>query len=190
MNRAEFSKAEFEVLKDEIKNSKEKMFKLAVGSIVGIPTAYSIAEKTNIGPLIYSLPFLICTVTLVYLSESLAVMRAGRYIRLYIEPDIVDAGDRSIKGWEDWLEKRHSPSDEPHRRSVDRLLALFFYIMFIFYYVVSAILAVQRAIPIYPPVAVAIGVAIYISIGIFFIGFLIYMFKRSVGTGWPPKDNE
>jgi hypothetical protein len=179
MNRAEFSKAEYELLKDEIKHSKEKMFKLAVGSIVGIPTAYSVAEKTNVGPLIYSLPFLICTVTLVYLSESLAVMRAGRYIRQYIEPEVVDDDNRAVKGWEHWLEERPFPSNEPHRRLVDRLLALFFYIMFIFYYVVSSILAVQRAIPIYSPVTVAIGVAVYVSIGIFFIGFLIYMFNRS-----------
>jgi hypothetical protein len=139
MNSSDFLKCEFEVLRKEIEQSKDRIFKLAIGGIIGIPSGYSIAEQAKLDILSYSLPLLICIIVLLCLSESFAVMRAGRYIRDEIEPNIVDTAERKPEGWEAWLEKH------TYRRYVDRFLMSFFYLLFVFYYVASATLAVKIA---------------------------------------------
>jgi|ERR1700730_4829276 len=188
MTRSEFLKSEYETLREEIKTSKNHMFTLAVGALVGIPTAYSFAEKTvaekpdtHVG-LVFSLPLLICVIMLLYLSETFAVMRAGRYIRLHIEPKIVDANDPPFKGWEHWLEEFPRPLTKPSRRLVDQFLTFFFYIMFVFYYVMSATLATNSAYTQFHAVGLAVSLAVYISVGILFVAFLLYSFKQTVGA--------
>jgi hypothetical protein len=176
MNRSEFLKCEFETLRKEIEQSKERLFKLAIGGIVGIPSAYSIAEKVNLEILIYSLPLLICTIVLLYLSETFAVMRAAGYIREVIEPNIVEAA--GLKGWEEWLEE----SGQAKRRLVDRFLTSFFYLLFVFYYVASAALAITTASTKHGTVGLASSLAILISIGILFVTFLIMNFYRATST--------
>ena len=188
MTRSEFLKSEYETLREEIKTSKNRMFTLAVGALVGIPSAYSfaektVAEKTDTHGLVFSLPLLICVITLLYLAETFTVMRAGRYIRLHIEPKIVDSTDPPFKGWEHWLEEYPRPLTKPSRRLVDRFVTSFFYVMFVFYYVVSATLAVNYAATHqFPTVALAAILSVYISVGILFVAFLLYSFKQTVGT--------
>jgi hypothetical protein len=169
------------MLRKEIESSKERMFKLAVGGIIGLPSAYSIIAKSEMEVLIYSLPLLICTILLLCLSESFAVMRAGRYIRDRIEPHIVDARE-GIKGWEEWLEERPRARPGGHRRLVDHFLTYFFYILFAFYYVASVVLAVTAASK-YEAIGVAASLATYISVGILFVAFLVVSFNRAVSTG-------
>jgi hypothetical protein len=181
MNRADFAKCELEMLRREIEQSKDRMFKLAIGGIIGLPSAYSIAEKIQLDVLIYSLPLLICTILLLCLSESFAVMRAGRYIREKIEPNIIDALEGS-KGWEQWLEERPRPAAKGHRRMVDHFLAYFFYLLFAFYYVASVVLAIKTAFRQWGPVGLAVSLAVFISVGILFLAFLISSFKRSTST--------
>jgi hypothetical protein len=187
MTRSEFLKSEYETLREEIKTSKSRMFTLAVGALVGIPSAYSFAEKTvaekpDTHGLVFSLPLLICVIMLLYLSETFAVMRAGRYIRLHIEPKIVDANEPPFKGWEHWLEEYPRPLTKPGRRLVDRFLTFFFYIMFVFYYVMSATLAANSALTQFHAVGLAVSLAVYISVGIFFVAFLVISFRQTVGT--------
>ncbi len=187
MTRPEFLKSEYETLREEIKISKGRMFTLAVGALVGIPTAYSFAEKTvaekpDTHGLVFSLPLLICIIMLLYLSETFAVMRAGRYIRLHIEPKIVDATKPPFKGWEHWLEEYPRPFDRPSRRLVDRFLTSFFYLMFVFYYVMAATLAARSALTQFHAVGLAVSLSVYISVGILFVAFLLYSFKQTVRT--------
>jgi hypothetical protein len=189
MTRSEFLKSEYETLREEIKTSKNRMFTLAVGALVGIPSAYSFAEKTvaekiDTHGLVFSLPLLICVITLLYLAETFTVMRAGRYIRLHIEPKIVDSTDPDFKGWEHWLEEYPRPLTKPSRRLVDRFVTSFFYVMFVFYYVVSATLAVNYAtMRQFSNVALDAILSVYISVGILFVSFLLYSFTQTVGTG-------
>lgn len=198
MTRPEFLKSEYETLRDEIKTSRGRMFTLAVGALVGIPTAYSFAEKTveektDTHGLVFSLPLLICVIMLLYLSESFAAMRAGRYIRLEIEPKIVDVTEPPLKGWEHWLEEYPRPFDKPSRRLVERFVTSFFYILFLFYYVVAATLAVNyAATQQFSSVGLAAILSVYVSVAILFVIFLLYSFKQLTGTGeeFFPKRSE
>jgi hypothetical protein len=119
---------------------------------------------------------------LLYLSESLAAIRAGRYIKLHIEPKIVDATEPPLKGWEHWLEEFPRPFDKPSRRLADRFVASFFYVLFVFYYVMSATLATNRALMQFHAVGLAVSLSVYVSVGILFVGFLLYSLKQTVGT--------
>lgn len=169
------------MLRREIEQGKERMFKLAIGGIIALPSAYSIAETIKVSVLIYSLPLLICTILLLCMSESFAVMRAGRYIREKVEPNIVDTGD-APKGWEQWLEEHPRPTGRTHRRLVDHFLTYFFYILFAFYYVASARLAVITASDKCGMVGLAVSVGTFLSVGILFAAFLCSSFRRSTST--------
>ena len=81
MDKFEFVKMEYLTLKEEIKETKNRIFKLAGLGVVGMPAAYFIAKTHKIEALILSLPVLICTLLLLFLSESRALMRCGAYIK-------------------------------------------------------------------------------------------------------------
>jgi hypothetical protein len=181
MTRPDFLKCEFEMLRREIEQSKDRMFKLAIGGIIGLPSAYSIAERIQVEVLIYSLPLLICTILLLCMSESFAVMRAGRYIREQIEPKMSHTEEKP-KGWEEWLEERPRHAGRTRRRLVDHFLTYFFYLLFAFYYVASVVLAVNTAFKRWAAVGLAVSLATFIPVGILFAFFLCSSFKRSTST--------
>jgi hypothetical protein len=139
MDGVEFLLSEYATLREEIKETKARMFKLAVLGIIGVPSAGSIARDYKLEEIILSLPFLICAFVLLYLSENLALMRCGKYIKEVIEPKIRD--EQNLVGWEHWLED--TAQDKYDRRRVDKYVAYFFYIIFGTYYILTAVLAVQ-----------------------------------------------
>jgi hypothetical protein len=188
MRRSDFATLEYPALRKEIEETKARLFKLAGFGIVGLPGAYSVAKIYEIGVLTLSLPILICTIVLLYVSESHALMRCGRYVRHVVESQIVGQDDkpilgedgRPIGGWEWWLEQK--VSNEPDRRLVDKLLAVFFYLLFFFYYVASVALSAQLANRLWGVLGLAIALGTYIGVGILFIVVLILGFRRSVST--------
>jgi hypothetical protein len=178
--KEDFLKAEYGTLRQEVKETKGRIFKLAGLGIVGMPSAYYLANTYHVDVLILSLPLLICTVVLLYLSESKALMRCGKYIRTVIEPEIRGEAAKSPLGWEHWLEEMgHGEQD---RRIVDKLLTLFFYILWIFYYIASVGLAVQLATAKYQDVGRATVLGTYVGIGIIFVAVLVYSFRQSTST--------
>lgn len=180
MNRSEFLKLEYETLREEIKETKSRLFKLAGLGVVGMPSAYSLAQVYKIDVLILSLPILICTLVLLYLSESGALMRCGRYIRVRIEAEITNGAGRGVNGWEHWLEER--AKGEPNRRRVDQFLAVFFYLVFVFYYVASVSLAAGMAKVSYGDVGFAVALGAYVALGILSLYFLFSGFRRITTT--------
>ena len=106
MEKSEFLRYEYLTLREEIKETKARIFKLAGIGIVGMPSAYFFAKAYQLEVLVMSLPILICTVVLLYLSESRALMRCGQYIRTKIEPAIIDTHGICGTGWECWLEEK------------------------------------------------------------------------------------
>ena len=104
-------------------------------------SAYFLAQSQKVEVLILSLPILICTVLLLYLAESRSLMRCGSYIKDQIEASVSAQVD-GFTGWEMWLQKK-SAGKEIERRSVDRIVAVFFYLLFIFYYLASVALAAR-----------------------------------------------
>jgi hypothetical protein len=172
MNKDDFLKMEYCSLREEIKETKSRIFKLAGLAIIGTPSAYFLAKALQMELLILALPGFICVVLLFYLSESHALMRCGLYIRTNIESEI------NNQGWENWLEQRGTKND---RRLVDKLTYMFFNFLFIIYYIAAVFEANKIA-------SNTLGInAIYLSGGyagllIVFIAIMVKFWPTSTST--------
>lgn len=190
MDKSKFLEAQYVSIREEIRETKARIFRLAGYGLVGIPSAYLFAEKYQIQIITYSLPILICTLVLIFMSESRALMRAGRYIRCCIEPVFYPPANSKAKdiaceysidiGWENWLEEQQS--GEPGRRLVDKLLAGFFYTLFFIYYIASVFMASSVARSEYGTLGMSIALGFYIGIGTIFCAILFWNFRHSTST--------
>ncbi len=142
------------------KETKSRIFQLTVIGITGIPTSYFLVSSVKEKVLTASLPILIITFLLLFLAESRALMRCGKYIKNHIET-IITQKNKEIVGWENWLEGKEAPkidsvdvknkqelvehangikrlvSEMKGRRSVDKIVSALFYTIFIIYYACS-----------------------------------------------------
>lgn len=143
MTRDEFLKLEFETLLEEIKEAKTRSFQIVGISLVAVPTAHFLADTYKIDTLVLMLPFLVMVAGLLYLSENHAIMRCGRYIKLFIEPHVPD-----VTGWD------------------------CFYLIFFVYFVGSVFLAGNFARTKYGVGAAIALVGSYVVLGVLFAGFL------------------
>lgn len=132
MNDSEFLKHQFITLREEIRESKARSFKLVVLGSVFIPLAGYAADRLELFFASASLPFVIVLIILSFISEQNAIIRAGRYIKEHVEPRIAGA-----TGWEKWLESNHK------LRSVDRYFFGSFMVMFFIYYAIGSAAAIQ-----------------------------------------------
>lgn len=187
MQREEFLKCEYQSLRDEITETKARIFRLAGFGLVGMPAAYYLAQTYQIEVLVLSLPVLICTLVLLYFAESRALMRCGSYIRNNIEP-LVFGREKNRGGWESWLAQ--NPHGEADRRIVDKLVAFFFYLLFLYYYVASVHLASTNARELFGAVGFAVTLAVYVGIGIVFLAFMITNFRFLTQTSGRAKISE
>jgi hypothetical protein len=178
MDRAEFVKQEYIALREEIKLSKDRIFRIAGLGLVGLPSAYFFAEKYQLTVLKLTLPLLICTLVLLYLAESHAVMRCGRYIKQIIEPEC--SKPDACRGWEHWLEEKDIHGHD--RRLVDKYMAVFFYLLFIIYYLASVALAWQAAAGLGPSNAQPVVLGVYVAVGILLLYFLYHGFRHAIQT--------
>lgn len=185
MNQSEFLKLEYENLRLEIRHVRARLFKLAALGVLLLPTAQLAVETLKFQPLMYFVPFLVVALALLYLAESRALMRLGSYIKLEIEHRIRRESDEEngFQGWEHWL----SDQRKQHRRLfgdkrlVDKLLAYYFYAIFMIYHLIASLLAVEDLKASYPawnPVATGA----YAFFGLFLIWALAMNFKASVDT--------
>lgn len=179
LERSDFLKSEYDTLRIEIKDTKERIFKLAGIGLIGTPVAYFLSSAYSIDAIILTLPVFICTILLLYISESHALMRCGRYIRTIIEPKVKELDG---EGWEEWLET--DERNERDRRFVDKLVNISFYILFILYYIASVLLAGHTAASIFKDVEILVDViyGIYGGLGVVFIYFMLTVWKSSTST--------
>lgn len=187
--KPQFLRCEYLALREEIKEAKSRIFKLAVLGIIGVPSVYAIATDRNFSILVVSLPPIVCAVVFLYLSESLTVMRAGAYIKEAIEPNIKDEKGDVFVGWEHWLE------NTPGRRSVDKLVGWFFYALYGLYYGVTSYLALELAKTRWPTHGYPLLVIVYSAGAIVFLTFILqfsrYTFStKYVSTGRPDEEKQ
>lgn len=175
MNRDEFRKLEYCTLREEIKETKSRIFKLAGLAIIGTPSAYFLAKALQMDLLTLVLPGFICIILLFYLSESHALMRCGLYIKTKIEREM------NIEGWENWLELEQSGTSRD-RRFVDKLANIFFNFLFIIYYIAAVFEANKVASKTLGTNSVYLMGA-YAGILIVFIAIMIYCWPTSTRTG-------
>jgi uncharacterized membrane protein len=132
MDQSEFLKQQFSTIREEIKAIKSRLFWTVAMGLFGVPIITFMAEYT--GKFVSLLiPYLVLVIILMFLAEQSALMRAGRYIRQVIEPNV----DTSL-GWEAWLESR---SD---LRLMDRHFVACFIIVFFVYYFMTIGVAMQK----------------------------------------------
>lgn len=186
--KPQFLRCEYLALRDEIKEAKSRIFKLAVLGIIGVPSAYAIATSRNFSILVVSLPPIVCAVMFLYLSESLTVMRAGAYIKEQIEADIkIEKGDIFV-GWEHWLENASG------RRVVDQLVGCFFYALYGLYYVVTSYLGLRLAKPRWPASGYLLLIIVYVAGAMIFLVITLrsfqYMFSTKHLSTRPPDEKK
>lgn len=170
MNEQEFTKQQFITLREEIRDTKARIFRILGFGLIVVPAANSLANSYKVDVLIILMPLLIIVVALIYLSESRAKMRCGRYIRLHIEGRI----KTTEPGWETWLESSRSPACRLYdTRCVDKYLDYCFYILFLTYFVSSVYLAARFTCTKYGLIPTSILLGSYTAIGIWFMIFLV-----------------
>lgn len=177
MNKDEFIKQQYISLREEIKETKTRIFKTIGFGLTVAPGFYLVSQLQNqkFGFIILTIPFLVIVVGLIYLAESNSLMRCGRYIRLIIEyPFITD-----ILGWETWLEK---PDENFETRNVDKYLFWGFYFLSSLYFLGSTFLSTLYLYEECKPhgkiltwFVIITFIIIYLSMGIL---FLIYLFRN------------
>lgn len=187
--KPQFLRCEYLALRDEIREAKSRIFKLAVLGIIGVPSVYAIATDRNFSILVVSLPPIVCAVIFLYLSESLTVMRAGAYIKGEIEPNIRDEKGNVFVGWEHWLE------NASNRRSVDKLVGWFFYALYGLYYGVTSYLALVLAKVRWPAHGYPLLIIVYSAGALVFLIFVLrfsrYTFStKHLATGRKDKGKE
>ncbi len=174
MNKEEFLKQQFITLREEVKETKSRIFRaLGIGLVI-VPASHFLAKAYDVDTLILSTPLLTIVVALLFMSETRALMRCGRYIRTKVENEISE-----LIGWEEWLET----SSDYDRRDVDKYLSYSFYLLFIVYYCGSTYLAFQFSSSKYGIVAASLVLSAYVAIGIWFVIFIIKNIKYSISTG-------
>ena len=181
MNKINFLEMEYNTLREEIKETKARVFKIACYAVIGLPSFYYFVAQQNkeISGLILSLPILICIITLLYMFEIRVAMRCGTYIKRKIEPEIIDNQDDI--GWENWLDKR--AKKEADKRHADKLLTIFFYLLTCFYYIISTYKAIIiiRTSKKYAQFEI-IAWVVYVGIGCWLFYYLVINFNETVST--------
>lgn len=209
MDKAKFYEHQYVSIREEIKETKARIFKLAWLGLIGVPTAYLFAEKYEILVVTLTMPVIICTLMLLFIAESMALMRAGRYIRLCIEPIIIEFVPKAEKkesndvveeeepsdevdatgatdcflevGWETWLEGPRQKG-EPGRRLVDKLVTIFFYSLFTFYYIAAGWLAVVAAEKSLGIIGLYLALVFYVAIAVVSAKFFYWYYKEGTRT--------
>jgi hypothetical protein len=173
LDKKDFLKYQYLTLREEIKETKARIFKTLGFGLVVVPASHFLAQSYQIDTIILAIPILVIVVALVYLAENNALMRCGRYIRLHIEPQI-----EGVLGWETWLE---TPGFF-ETRDVDKYLSYCFYLLFFVYFVGSIFLAARFAIQQYGQILTSLLLGLYVAIGIWFVIYLIKHIRVSTST--------
>lgn len=126
MSADEFMKHQFITLREEIRESKARIFRLVLLGTVLVPAIGYLSAMQLSYFIVAPVPFLVLIILAAYVGEQNAIIRAGRYLREHVEPAI-----QGVTGWEKWLEssKRY--------READRVFFAVFTVIFFMFYMVS-----------------------------------------------------
>ncbi len=173
MDKSQFLLEQYKTLREEIKESKGRIFKLVGFGMFALPAANFFAQVYTLDIITLSLPILVIVIAFLYLSENHAIMRCGRYIRLHIEPKIEDT-----IGWETWLEE----NGDLRRRTVDKYVSYCFYLLIFMYYGGSVFVASRFIFEKYGLLYLSILLGFYIGIGVWFLIFFVKSIQISTST--------
>ena len=166
----EFAKLEYQTLRKEIEESKQRLFLVVAAGISVVTTADYFAVRDNAGIFSLLLPFLVLAFALLFLSQHNAKFRAGRYIRKHIEHNLKGIAP----GWENWLEK-----DVVKHREPDKYIKMGFLVVFVTYYSFSAYLAGKSLDSLLIIWGIDVKYLTWILFGVVGIIFIYYLVSRS-----------
>ncbi len=133
MDKSIFLQLQYNTLREEIKETKARKFKLLMYGAVIFPTLYGASWKIpGFKLFVFAIPILVVVCTMIYIKQLNTIYRCGNYIRYYIEEEI-NCKDSKLMGWEEYLED----TGPFGRKSVDRLTQYCILILFIVYYLFS-----------------------------------------------------
>lgn len=132
MKREEYLVQQFLTLRREIEGQQTRVFWIIVIGLLGMPLlGYLLLSATT--PIWMTLPFLLLVLIVLYLTEQNHMIRAGRYIRDYIETQV----DFS-PAWEGWLQSH------AELRVVDKHFSSCFVVLFFLYYFLTIAFSLYR----------------------------------------------
>ena len=132
MDKREYLSQQFVTLRREIEGHQTRAFWTVVMGLLGIPAISYFLISADI-PVWMAMPFFMLVLMVLFLAQQSFMMRAGRYIREYIETQIEYA-----PGWESWIESR------PVYRVMDRQFAGSLLVLFFLFYFLLIGLALNR----------------------------------------------
>ena len=129
----EFMKQQFLTLREEIRDSKARIFwLLIIGMFLVMAAGYLAAEHPSAFANA-AIPFLLLGLMLSFVSEQNNIARAGRYLREMVETRI-----DNVVGWEHWLETK------PRLREVDHSFVLGFSVLFLIFFAITTSLTLTQ----------------------------------------------
>ncbi len=132
MEKDQFLLQTYLTLREEIKCTKARLFWIIVMGLFGVPLiSYASQHADKFVSLL--VPYLILAIIILFFCEQNALMRAGRYIKEEVEPQLSERGS-----WEAWLESRGQ------LRLLDRHFFACFVLVFFIYYFMSIGSALQK----------------------------------------------
>lgn len=173
MTPERFLELQYQTLREEIRETKARIFRTLAFGLTVVPAAQFIADKFEIDAVIVSMPLLVIVVSFLYLSENHALMRCGRFIRLEIEPRIPN-----VVGWEGWL----TTPDEYEKRSVDRYLTYSFTLLYFLYFAAAVFLACRFVHSAYGLLWSALLLGCFSAVGIWFAFYFFTKMQISTTT--------
>lgn len=167
MSTDEFMRQQFLTLRDEIRESKARIFWLLImGMALVLISGYLAAEFPSAFANA-AIPFLLLGLMLSFVSEQNNIARAGRYLRETVEPRIAD-----LVGWEHWLETK------PRLREVDHAFVLGFSVLFLIFFAITTSLTLMQ-LDKHAHEAYVWAAAIAYGLGAFCIAIVLWRHWRS-----------
>jgi hypothetical protein len=157
----EFLLLQFRELRTEILGKCERVVRIQLAGVTAIPLVIGAGEKYGILSILAAAPIVTIVFSLILLYEQNGIMRAGRYIRLHLEPSLVA---QQVMGWEEWLEQY------PVNRRAETFFAQSAYIAFSLYYLGGSYLAFLAVRASYGRELAVVLAAIYVG------GFLLALY--------------
>lgn len=134
MTREDYLNHQFATLRREIEGQQIRIFWIIIIGLLGMPALgyFLLSETTHMW---LTLPFFLLALVLLYLAEQNHMIRAGRYIREFIEPQT-----GFTPTWESWL------SQHAELRLVDKHFSSCFVVLFFLYYFLAVVYAMDRLV--------------------------------------------
>lgn len=167
MSTDEYMRQQYLSLRDEIRDSKSRIFWLMIMAMFLVSAASYLAAEHPSAFANAAIPFVLLGLMLSFISEQNNIARAGRYVRETIEPQI-----ENLLGWEHWLESK------PALREVDHSFVIGFSVLFLIFFAITTSLTLAQ-LDKHAHEAYVWAAAIAYALGAFCIAVVLWRHWRS-----------